>query len=42
MGAAEATAPHGTPIFFPQLEHATVVSGPSMHLRHRVIADWLQ
>jgi hypothetical protein len=42
MGAAEATAPHGTPTFVPQDEHATAISGARMHLRQRVIADWLQ
>jgi hypothetical protein len=40
IGTAEATAPHGTPIFLPQVEQATVVSGPSMHLRQRRIAAW--
>jgi hypothetical protein len=42
IGAAAATAPQGTPIFFPHDEHATEISGASLSLRQSVIADCLQ
>jgi hypothetical protein len=42
IGAAAATAPQGTPIFFPQDAHATEASGASFSLCQSVMADCRQ